>query len=210
MEPATRRTTRFNRSLALVPVLLLLLAGCGVAVAPSVTHRASSPSPAARTSSPSERTGGAPNPSVGADQELERRLPDQVGTEILRKLSLNGTQYFAGAGAGANDFRDVLTTVGKTPEDFTIALAVSTNVKVGAFRVRGINSAVLLPAYLQAGVHNTPGSTVADDSVAGKSVKKVVIPNQPDVLYLYANGDALFFAQATSPALLTEALSKIT
>ena len=201
--------TRLNRTFALLPVLVLLLSGCGVAVSPTSTPRAVSPSSSPRTSSPSPTPGGAANPSVGADQDLERRLPDQVGTETLRKQSLDGTAYFAGAGTGANDFRDVLTAVGKSPEDFTIALAVSVNVRVGAFRVKGVDSAVLLPAYVQAGIHNTPGSSVADDSVAGKAVKKVTIPDQPDALYLYPNGDALFFAQATSPALLTEALSKI-
>ena len=79
--------TRLNRTLALLPVLVLLLSGCGVAVSPTSTPRAVSPSSSPRTSSPSPTPGGAANPSVGADQDLERRLPDQVGTETLRKQS---------------------------------------------------------------------------------------------------------------------------
>jgi hypothetical protein len=201
--------TRSRRWFALAPIILMLLAGCGGVASPNASAGTVSPSPTVRPSSTSPTSGGPGIPSLGADQDLERRLPDLVGSEILRKASFSGVQYFANAGTAANDFRDVLATVGKSPADFTIALAVSNNVKIGAFRVKGVDSAVLLPAYVQAGLHNTPGSTVADASVAGKSVKKVTIPNQTEFLYLYPKGDALFFAQATSPALLTEALSKL-
>src|SRR5439155_12369394 len=197
-----------NRPLSLAPLVVLLLASCGIVASPLATQRPATASQTPLASLPSAFPGGPINPSPGADPELERRLPDLVGTEIMRKLSMSGTQYFAKAGTAANDFRDVLATVGRKPEDFTIALAVSNNVKIGAFGVKGVDSGVLLAAYVQAGIDNTPGSTVADDSVAGKSVKKVTIPNQAESLYLYPSGDALFFAQATTPALLTEALSK--
>jgi hypothetical protein len=198
---------RSSRALALMTTLILGLTACGGTASPAPAR--SSSTPAAHSPSPSG-AGTLPGaPSLGADQELERRLPDQVGSEILRKVSFRGAQYFANAGSAANDFRDVLGAVGRSPDDFTIALAVSNNVKMGAFRVKGIDSAVLLPAYVQAGIHNTPGSTVADASVGGKSVKKVTIPDQTEFLYLYPNGDALFFAQATTAALLSEALSKL-
>src|SRR5207247_8782695 len=83
-----RRMTRLNRTFALLPVLVLLLSGCGVAVSPTSTPRAVSPSSSPRTSSPSPRPGSAANPSVGADQDLERRLPDRVGSEPLHRPRL--------------------------------------------------------------------------------------------------------------------------
>src|SRR2546423_1293726 len=82
-------------------------------------------------------------------------------------------------------------------------------VTLGAFKVGGADSNSIVTAFIHANQQANPGVTVSDASLGGKSVKKVVDPSQTKPTYVYAHGDVMYFVQADSDTVATEALSKL-
>jgi hypothetical protein len=227
-------TTPFRRLIALAtaPLLALSIAACGSSAAPSgstpVTSSApsnaapssdasaaASPSAAATASevasAPASAGASAPGGSLGIPSfheapDLEAALPDQVGGVALQKLSFKGSGSLAG-GTDSQDFQNLLGAIGKSPDDFSLAVAAGQNVSVGVFRVAGTDGNVLLTAFIEAAKKGDATTQVSDANRGGKSVRKVVTGT--DTTYAYANGDKVFFVQSETDALVDEALSKL-
>jgi hypothetical protein len=215
-------TISFRRLTVLAAGSLLAVAACGSAVAPSgstppVSAAASSePSDAASPSavaSPStaasagtsQPAGSIGLPSIHEAPDLEAALPDQLGGEALQKLSFKGSGSLA-AGSG-QDFLDLLGALGKSPDDFSLAVAGGQGGSVGAFRVAGTDGNVLLSAFIDAAKKDDATTQTTDANRGGKAIKKVV--SGTDTTYAYASGDKVFFVQSDKDALVDEALSKL-
>jgi len=182
----------------------------------------------AATSAPTTGTGGAPAtevpgteapgtsglpgfsfalPSFTADTELEAMFPDEIGGEKLQVISMTGSD-FLGTGTAGNEIGPILTQLGKSPSDLSVAFGGTTAISVIAFRIKGVPADQFLNAYTQSAPQ---GATITDASLGGKSVKKVVTPDSPTVTYLYLKGDVIWTVGGNAPtdALLNEAFSKL-
>lgn len=146
-------------------------------------------------------------PSFHEAPDLEAALPDKVGDQALQKLSFSGTGTFASGGSDSQDFVDLLTALGKSPSDFSLAVAGGDNVSIGVFRVAGVDGNLLLNAFVQAAQKDDTSTQVSDANRGGKSVKKVV--SGSDTTYAYASGDKVFFVQSETDALVDQALSTL-
>jgi hypothetical protein len=226
--------TPFRRlvAVATAPLLALSIAACGSSTAPSgstplassapssagasveasAAESPSAPASPSAAASPAVSAGAsAPAGSLGIPSfheapDLEAVLPDQVGGTALQKLSFKGSGSLAG-GTDSQDFQNLLGAIGKSPDDFSLAIAGGQNVSVGVFRVSGTDANVLLTAFIEAAKKGDPTTQVSDANRGGKSVKKVV--SGTDTTYAYASGDKVFFVQSETDALVDEALSKL-
>jgi|tagenome__1003787_1003787.scaffolds.fasta_scaffold20892028_2 hypothetical protein len=177
------------------------------AASPSAVESAGTSAAASAPASAGTSPAGSANiPSFHEAPDLEAALPDQVAGTALQKLSFNGAGALAG-GTDSQDFQQLLTTLGKSPADFSLAVAGGANVSVGVFRVAGIDGNVLLNAFIEAAKKGDSATQVTDASRGGKSVKKVATGSE--TTYAYATGDKVFFVQSSTDALVDEALSKL-
>lgn len=208
--------------LAAGSLLVAAVAACGAGAAPSGStapvsaaasaepsvaasaSAAGSPS-AAASAGASQPTGSIGLPSIHEAPDLEAALPDQLGGEALQKLSFKGSGSLA-AGNG-QDFLDLLGALGKSPDDFTLAVAGGQGGSVGAFRVAGTDGNALLSAFIDAAKKDDATTQATDANRGGKAIKKVV--SGTDTTYAYASGDKVFFVQSDTDALVDEALSKL-
>jgi hypothetical protein len=148
-------------------------------------------------------------PSFTADTELEAMFPSEIGGEQLQVLSMTGSD-FLGTGASGNELGPILTQLGKSPSDLSVAFGGTTQASVVAFRIKGVPADQFLNAYTQAAPQ---GAAITDASFGGKAVKKVVTPDSGSPTYLYLKGDVIWTvtggSSAPSDALLNEAFSKL-
>lgn len=146
-----------------------------------------------------------------ADRDLEALLPAKLGGVVLVIESQAGVDLATGSAA----FDAFLTGLGKTRADFIVASAYAQGglkAAAGAWRVKGADTAALLPAFKTAVQTSsaTPLAT-AEETVAGKRVTRIGDPGQmaQGSLYVFARADTLFFVQTPDPALAAEALEKL-
>jgi hypothetical protein len=146
-----------------------------------------------------------------ADPELEAMLPAKLGGVVLLVESQAGTELATGSAA----FDAFLSSLGKTRADFTVASAYAQGGlkgAAGAWRVKGADTAALLPAFKTTIQTSSATSLVtAEATIAGKQVTRIGDPGQMarGSLYVFARGDTLFFVQTPDPALAAEALEKL-
>ena len=201
------RMTRSGRLLGLL-VAAIALAGCG------------GPSPSSSSSAaPSVAGPSVAGPSVAAsaasrhgDPELEALLPDTLNGVTLTRESQRGVDLSQQSPALAAYLR----SLGKTLEDFTLASAYSSSgdikAQVGAWRIRGADSALLMPGFVEAvQADSTTKLTVTEASIAGHDVTQIGGPGQltQGPLYAFVRGDTVLFVQTTDPAIAPEALSSM-
>ncbi len=213
-------------------VVALVAAACGASSSPSPSSAASLPvassaAPAASSAAPStgasasaaespaQSSGTSSVPSVALPSfheapDLEAQLPDQVGTETLQKLSFSGASVLNNpAGQTAPQIQQALGALGKSVNDVSIAIAGSSSVQIGAYRVAGVDGNTLLGLIQQAMAQGGSAMTMTDANVGGKSVKVGTESGSGTTEYFYAHGDVLFFVTADTDALVNEALSKL-
>lgn len=149
------------------------------------------------------------------DKDLENRLPSQINGVTLVKYSVKGTTFLASGSSNSQDLIDLLTALGKTPNDLSVAFAGDPSggldVQIGAFRVAGADSNALLTAFVAASQKSTPGQVVTQANVGGKNVTNIVDPADTSTspTYVYGNGDVLFYVLTPDPALAATALQQL-
>lgn len=159
-----------------------------------------------------EPTSGASIADRHADADLEAQLPETLGAIALTRESQRGTDL--------SQHSDAMTTflagLGKTLDDFTVASAYSASgdieAQVGAWRIRGAASALLMPGFIEAvQASSTTPLTISTASISRHDVTQIGAPGQltQGPLYAYVRGDTIFFVQTTDPALASEALSEL-
>jgi hypothetical protein len=202
------------RALAVVAAAGLVLAACGQAGAP--TSPPGGTPAAVVTSAPATRAPGATEGPAfsfvlpSEDKALEALLPDQIGGKAVLKVSQSGESFLRGGGASSADFLAILTQFGKAPADLSVAFGGTTDIQLGAFRIKGVDPNQVFNAFLQV-VKSAQGDVVTDVTLGGKPVKKVVTV-AGDTSYIHASGDVLFTVNANAtvaPALLDEVFSKL-
>jgi hypothetical protein len=146
------------------------------------------------------------------DKDLEGRLPSQVNGVTMVKYSWKGSSFLASGADNQQDLVDFLTALGKSPNDLSVAFAGDPNaqldLQLGAFRVAGADSTALLQAFVVATQKQSPQDTVTQGNVGGKNVTQIVDPTdtQSGTVYIYANGDTLFYVSSPDAALAGTAL----
>ena len=207
---------RTGTAITLFAGLALAVGACGGSAATSApTSAASTEAPpvseAPATEAPA--ASGLPGfsfalPSFTADTELEAMFPKEIAGKTLQVLSMSGTD-FMGANPAGDAIQPVLTQLGKSPSDLSVAFGGTEDLAVIAFRIKGIAAEQFLGAYTQTAAQ---GATITDASFGGKSVKKVVTTDQPPTTtYLYLKNDVIWTVSgsALTDALLNEAFSKL-
>jgi hypothetical protein len=213
--------------LAAVIVVAMFVAACGSSSAtasPSAAALANTPPPATAppeaatpeatvSETPAASEEATPTldlssllPSFTADTELEKVLPDTVGSETLQKFSFRGTDM-PSTGQDTQEFQNALGQLGKSLSDLSFAVAASENVTIGAYKLAGAPSATFMSALLTALRAGAADATVTDANVGGKPVKK--IESTSGAVYLYGHDDIVFFVQSDDDALLAQALAAL-
>lgn len=146
-----------------------------------------------------------------ADPDLEALLPSSLGGRPLTTESQAGMDLTTNSGP----FDSFLSSLGKTRADFTLASAYSQGglkAEMGAWRVKGADAALLLPAFRTAvQASSTTPLTQVDEIFSGRSVTRIGDPGQltRGPLYVIVRGDTLLFVQTPERALAEEAMSKL-
>lgn len=205
---------RTGTAMTLVVGLALVVAACSGNAATSAPTSATATSVPSTQAPATEAPGssGLPGfsfalPSFTADTELEALFPSEIGGQTLQVLSMTGTD-FLGSGTAGNEIGPILTGLGKSPSDLSVAFGGTTDIAVIAFRIKGVPADQFLNAYTQ---QAPQGASITDTSLGGKSVKKVVTPDTPTATYLYLKNDVIWTVSgnALTDALLNEAFSKL-
>jgi hypothetical protein len=146
-----------------------------------------------------------------ADLELEALLPTTLGGVALMIESQAGSELSAKSAA----LDKFLANLGKTATDFTLASAYShgdLRAEVGAWRVKGADTAALLPGFKTA-VQDSSTTQLAqkEEILAGHMVTRIGDPGQltRGPLYVFVQGETLLFVQTPDRALAEEAVEKL-
>ena len=146
-----------------------------------------------------------------ADPDLEALLPTSLGGVSLVVESQAGSDLSTTSGP----FDAFLASLGKTRSDFTLASAYSQGslkAEIGAWRVRGADTARLLPGFRSAvQASSTTPLAQSEETIAGRKVTRIGNPGQltRGPLYVVVRGDTLLFVQTPEPRLAEEALGKL-
>jgi hypothetical protein len=147
-----------------------------------------------------------------ADPELEALLPTSLGGVALTVESQAGPEL----STNSAPFDAFLAGLGKTRAEFTLASAYAPGgglkAEVGAWRVRGADTGLLLPSFMDViQASSATPLTIAGETIAGRAVTRIGDPGQltRGPLYVVVRGDALLFVQTPEPALVGEAMTKL-
>ena len=105
----------------------------------------------------------------------------------------------------------ILTAIGKTPTDLTVATATGSTTGgatlfVDAVQVEGADATAMMTAF-QTAASAVPGTTVEAVDVGGKSVVKATTTSY--TLAVYASGDTLFYIQSPDAELVDQAIAAL-
>ena len=201
--------------------MVVVLAGCGGATAPSspsgVGPAASLAAPpaspasvapgstvASQIATPPASAPGASVPAITSshdDPALEALLPAEVsGTPMQRSSATLASLLASGGDRTAIDA--FLQGLGKSEDDGTFAAAFDPTNTLGggifAFKVAGVTAEVLLPAIVSVETSDLgAGATTEQAPVGGKNVTVVSIGNGVnDTAWVYGKGEAVFVVRA--------------
>ena len=196
--PPLHRTSSMRPHVAIAVLGLLALAagGCGDSEGAGTTNPAQTvPSTSARHAAP------AP----------EALLPNEIDGVRLTKASATGANVFGGD-AFSRAMTTFLTGAGKRPSDLTFANARDASgaleVELGVFRVPGVGAGELRRAIVDSSRPGAPGSTTSRATIAGKPVTLFRYATG-STLYLYEQGDRVFYVGTLRPALAAKALAAL-
>ncbi len=165
---------RARIGIASAAVLLLAAACSGSSSTPTPAPVATAaPTPAPTVAAPGASVGialpsGFPAGSFGIPNmheapDLEAQLPDNVNGTALQKLSFSGSGMAALGGSNTQEFDQVLSSLGKSPADFTAAVATDMGggkLDVTAVRIAGVDSNALYQAFAADVKKTTPNCAV--------------------------------------------------
>ncbi len=146
------------------------------------------------------------------DKDLENRLPNEINGVTLVKYSFKGSSFLESGASNSQDLLDLLTTLGKTPADMSVAFAADPvgdlDVQIGAFKVSGADSNALLQGFVLATQKQSPEDVITQANVGGKNVTQIDDPQDTTSgsVYIYASGDTLFYVASPDAALAGAAL----
>jgi hypothetical protein len=149
------------------------------------------------------------------DKDLEARLPNEINGVTLVKYSFKGATFLESGADNQQDLVDFLSALGKSPNDLSVAFAGDANgdldLQLGAFRVAGADSNALLSAFVAATQKESPQDTVTQGNVGGKNVTQIVDPDDTEsgTIYIYANGDTLFYVSSPDASLAAAGLTAL-
>jgi hypothetical protein len=149
------------------------------------------------------------------DKDLEAKLPSTINGVTLTKYSFKGGDFLEAGASNSQDLLDLLTALGKTPNDLSVAFAGdpagNLDVQIGAFRVAGADSNALLAGFIASANKETPEEAVSQGNVGGKNVTQITDPTDPTTgtVYVYANGDTLFYVESSDASLAGAALQAL-
>ena len=178
-------------------MLALGAAGCGGGGGSSSSTTVAAPPPPT-TTQPPEVSHTAP--------DLEALLPDSINGVKLEKGSANGAGVFGGD-AFSREMTQRLGAAGKAPADLRFANAQNpkTEFEVGVFEVPGMKASELRAAIVASSRPNAPGLLAEQATLGGKPVTTLVYPGG-SVLYLYEQGDRVFYIGTQSKPLAVKAI----
>jgi hypothetical protein len=205
------------RPIAMVVAAAVFVAACGGSGPTTAPATGAPATPAAATVAPATQapvdSGGAfPSfalPSFVGDQELEDMMPTSIGGVTLTVLSMTGTEFLGSP--ATEDFDQLLTQLGKTPADMSVAFAGAGTISIVAFRIKGVPASQIYDSFLQIAQQSGEG-TITDATFSGKSVKKMVPADvEEGTSYVYAVNDVVFVVggDGVTDAQLTEAFSQL-
>jgi hypothetical protein len=150
------------------------------------------------------------------DKDLESKLPSTLNGVALTKYSVKGSESFDQNDSASQELSTCLGTVGKTPNDFSAAfagdLSGQLSIQIAAFRAAGADGGKLLSCLVDASKKDAPDAQVTQSSVGGKNVTVVNDPStaaDQGLVYLYSNGDTIYFVQTTDANLAGSALQEM-
>jgi hypothetical protein len=146
-------------------------------------------------------------PSFAGDEELEAMLPDSIGEQTVIKQSLTGQDFINLGMGGAAALEDMLTEMGASIDDLSVAIGSAGGLVVFAYQIEGQSAEQVfdgLEAALQAG----GGGTVSDITVGGRSVIQVTTPAETTYIYL-ASGVVFIIGGTVTPELLEDAVTQL-
>ena len=190
-------------------LLLVAIGAC------SSSSGSTTPSPTTAPTATPSATASSPATS-GAVPALEALIPDKVGAMTLQKTSMKGSDFLASSDADQSAVA-FLQALGVSPADIGIAFGYGFDASNSAgfamfvFQAAGADEARLMSVFTAASNQGrtTPLDWQAAD-VGGKHVQVATDTETEGIkLYLYGHGDVLFLLSATSPDVVTEALSEL-
>jgi hypothetical protein len=193
--------------LALVAAPGLVAAGCAGSDADS-GERTDSPPPA---SGPSTAPPPAPPPATHAAPELEALLPSEIDGVALTKGSATGADVF-GSDAFSREMTRFLAGEGRKPADLRFANALDASqtldVETGVFQASGVDARALKRAIVASSRPSAPGLTTSTAMLGGKRVTTLGYASG-STLYLYEQGDRVFYVGTRSEELASSVLAML-
>jgi hypothetical protein len=132
-------------------------------------------------------------PSLPSEaKDLEALLPSTICGAASTKTSISGASL---GQAVDKTFLDTLTALGKSVNDVSFALAISTSTSCGAgiFRIAGVDPGALQSTMIAQ--EQKSGEAFSQGNVGGKAVF-ISSGSGTGKQYVYFHGDAVIFAQA--------------
>lgn len=182
---------------------------------PSPTIRSPHPSASAVAASPSPSVSEGPSPTPAhLVLDLEKAVPDAIGSVALAKQSFLGTTGLAGTDPSSQALVAKLGALGKKPADFQIAAGYdqlgTSDLQVFAFRVAGIKGTVLgqaiVDSYQAAGV---AAVTVTKVTISGKAVTHFAYGTADADDWVYVHGDVVYDVGSVDADLAAQALTAL-
>jgi hypothetical protein len=210
---------RLVAPLALISALAVAACGTtGSSGSPAASAPVASPSAAESAAASGSAEASAPasaeasaSAAASADAgggDLAAKIPATVGDIAMSVTITDGENYVK---ANVNrQLAPILTAIGKTPTDVTVATATGSaggaTLFIDAVQVTGADAPAMLTAF-QTAATAVPGTTVEAADVGGKSVVKATTSSY--TLAVYASGDTLFYVQSPDPELVDQAIAAL-
>jgi ABC-type glycerol-3-phosphate transport system substrate-binding protein len=175
-----------------------------------------SPSAAEPTTQPTAvGSSGLALPSLPSSaKDLEALIPDEIGGITLQKFSMQGDEFVSSGGA-TEETQQFLEGLGVATDDVAVAAGFGSSTDTGAivvfvFRADGAGTDRLLTVFKEAldSDRDQPLEWEAA-SVGGKQVERASDAEQEGMVYLYAQGDVLFYLAANREENAAEALEAL-
>jgi hypothetical protein len=206
-----------NRTrVALATICLgLLVAACGDSASSSTASQASASATQASTQPTAAGSSGLALPSLPSSaKDLEALIPDEIGGITLLKFSMQGDEFVSSGGA-TDETQQFLEGLGVATDDVAVAAGIGSSTDTGAivvfvFRADGAGTDRLLTVFKQALDSDRDAALEWEAvSVGGKQVQRANDSEQEGMVYLYAQGDVLFYLAANREEDAAEALEAL-
>jgi hypothetical protein len=147
-------------------------------------------------------------------KDLEALIPDEIGGITLQKFSMQGDEFVSSGGA-TEETQQFLKGLGVDTDDVAVAAGFGSSTDTGAlvvfvFRADGAGTDRLLTVFKKALDSDRDEALEWEAAnVGGKQVERASDAEQEGQVYLYAQGDVLFYLAATREEDAAEALEAL-